>query len=160
MSWWHRSIWGLLLGAGTVLGSPGCESRPRGVASNLWPWAPVAVEFHDLSRFVDRNGVELLSLRLEFRDVDGDPVKFPGMVTLEVDPEIEIDETWTFEYDLGQLDINATHWDRVTSTYRFELEVGWTDPPLPGTPIRVRVEAESSETGRLEAGITVRRLEL
>ncbi len=159
MSWWIRSTWIIVLGALGALGSVACESGPRGVSSTVWPWAPVGVEFHGLSRFVERNDVELLSLRLEFIDVDGDPVKFPGMVTFEVDPETEIDETWTFEYDLSDLDENAVHWDRVTSTYRFELEVGWGDPPLPGTPIRVRVEAQSSETGGLKAGITVRRSE-
>ena len=99
----------------------------------------------------------MLSLRLEFIDVDGDPAKFPGSVTFEVDPETDLDETWTFEYDLGVLDENAIHWDHVTSTYRFELEVEWEDPPLPDTPIRVRVNADSSETGQLQAGITVRR---
>ena len=155
-----RTIWIVLLGAWVALGVAGCDPQPRGLSSSVWPWAPVAVEFHGLSRFVDRDGVEKLSLRLEFTDVDGDPVKFPGSVVFEVDPDTDLDETWSFEFDLGQLETNAKHWDRVTSTYRFEVIVGWSDPPLPGTPIRIRVIAQSDETGSLEAGMTVRRPEL
>jgi hypothetical protein len=134
----------------------GCLGPQRPV-EGVWPWVPTEVEFHRLSRFVNRDGVELLSLRVEFRDVDGDPVKFAGTVLFKIEPESTLKQDWRFSFDLSNLKINAEHWDHVTSTYRFELKVGWDDPPLPDTGIRVQVSADSPETGLLEAGITVRR---
>lgn len=134
----------------------GCEDQLR-QSRGIWPWAPTEVRFHRLSRFLDRDGVELLSLRVEFLDRDGDPVKFSGDVMFKVEPDSTLREDWRFSYDLSDLKVNARHWDHVTSTYRFEIEVGWDDPPLPETRIRVRITADSPETGQLEAGITVRR---
>ena len=143
------ALWMLVLQAG-------CLNTPPRI-QGAWPWVPTDVEFHKLSRFVDRDGIELLSLRVEFRDVDGDPVKFSGTVLFKVEPESTLKDDWRFSFDLSDLKTNAVHWDHVTSTYRFELDVGWDDPPLPETSIRVQISADSPETGLLEAGVTVRR---
>ena len=145
----------LLLLAAMLLA--GCDSTRRRVPEGVWPWLPVVVDFHRMSRVVDVDGVEVLSLHLEFVDADGDPVKFSGPVTFRIIPENTLNESWTFGYDLSNLRTNADHWDHVTSMYEFDIEVGWDDPPLMHTPIRIRVSAQSPETGLLESGITVRR---
>ena len=145
-----------LTGLWMLLVQGGCL-HPRAQIQGTWPWVPTAVEFHKLSRFVDRDGLELLSLRVEFLDVDGDPVKFSGTVLFKVEPESTLKDDWRFSFDLSDLKTNAMHWDHVPSTYRFELDVGWDDPPLPETSIRVQISADSAETGLLEAGVTVRR---
>ena len=134
----------------------GCLGPQRPI-EGVWPWVPTEVEFHRLSRFIDREGVELISLRVEFLDVDGDPVKFAGTVLFKIEPESTLRQDWRFNFDLSNLEVNAVHWDHVTSTYRFEFEVGWDDPPLPDTSIQVQISADSPETGLLEAEIMVRR---
>ena len=140
---------------GLVLLLSGCGGGVnRQVPEGVWPWAPAEVKFHQLSRFLERDGVEILSLRIEFRDAEGDPVKFPGTVIIEVSPQNTLDESWTFTFDLSDLKTNASFWDHVTSTYRIELEIDWDDPPLPNTEIMVRISADSPETGLLSNSIS------
>lgn len=134
----------------------GCLGPQRPI-EGVWPWVPTEIEIHRLTRFIDRDGVELLSLRVEFLDADGDPVKFAGTVLFKIEPESTLRQDWRFSYDLSNLKVNAVHWDHVTSTYRFEFEVGWDDPPLPETLIEVQISADSPETGLLEAHINIRR---
>ena len=137
-----------------LLLTAGCApSINRRVPDGPWPWVPTEVSFHKLSRFIERDGVEQLSLRIEFHDAEGDPVKFPGQILIRVTPENTLDQSWTYTYDLSDLQTNAEYWDHVTSTYRFELEIGWDDPPLPSNDIQIRISADSPETGPLTASM-------
>ena len=153
-----RSIMLCLLLAGVSIFQTACGGATmRRVPEGTWPWLPVEVDFHRLSRFEDHDGREILSLRVEFSDAEGDPVKFAGTVIFRLVPDNTLNESWTFSYDLSNLKTNAEHWGHVASMYEFGLEVGWDDPPLMNTPIRVKVSADSSSTGLLESGVTVRR---
>ena len=97
-------------------------------------------------------------MRVEFLDRDGDPTKFPGTLVIEVDPEgLPDEEERSFSFDLEDMQTNAEYWDHVTSMYRFKLTVDWSDPPLPSTPIRIRVEASVPNQPSLSDGITIRR---
>ena len=135
-----------------------CGPREVKIATGAWPWVPTSVELHGLSRFMVQNEEEILSLRVEFLDQDGDPAKYPGLVRIEIDPDgsnenVEID----FEFDLGDPDVNREHWDHVSSTYRFRLTPDWEEPPLASTAIRVRVIGTLEGAPDLSSGITLRR---
>lgn len=134
----------------------GCGPTRSGLTGDNWPWGPTTLEIHGLSRFMEVDGEERLSLRIEFLDRDGDPVKFPGQLEIEVDPEGSFEEEErSFSFDLEDLKVNARYWDHVTSTYRFMLDMDWTEPPLPSTPIRVRAIANIPDQGTLANGITI-----
>lgn len=148
----------VVLGIASTIGITSCDSPGRGLTGDDWPWGATALEIHGLSRFLHRDGEEILSVRVEFLDKDGDPTKFPGLLEIDVDPEGILDEEErTFRFDLSDLKVNAEYWDHVTSTYRFQLQPNWDEPPLPSTPIRVRAIATISGEGRLSDGVTVHR---
>lgn len=156
----HSTIFGsaAVLGFLIMLSFAGCDSSRRGLSVGTWPWGPSEVEIHALSRFLKHHDEELLSVRVEFRDQDGDPTKFPGTLVIEVDPEgLPDEEERTFSFDLSDLKVNAEYWDHVTLMYRFELRADWSEPPLPSTPIRVRVIATIQDQPSLTDGFTVRR---
>lgn len=145
---------GLLLQAVPI----GCSSPRQGLVGDDWPWGPTEVEIHALSRFIQRDDEEILSVRAEFRDRDGDPTKFPGSVMIEVDPEgLPDEEEREFTFDLTDVKTNAEYWDHVTMMYRFTLKPDWDEPPLPSTPIRIRIKATWDGHPDLLDGITVRR---
>ena len=138
------------------MAAAGCQ---KSVVSNAnWPWMPTEVELHGLSRFILDSDQELLSLRVAFTDAEGDPTKFPGVVSFTVIPESTLDsQKRTFSFDLSESEVNQRHWDRVTMTYRFKIDAQWSQPPLPGTPIRVRVLATLPSGVVFSSGITLRR---
>lgn len=145
-----------LLMLGSVLALAACQKPQRTFGS--WPWAPSAVELHGLSRFIASEDAEILSLRVEFLDPDGDPTKFPGELVILITPDLAPDsEKRRFNFDLSDLEVNERYWDRVTSTYRFKLESSWEEPPLPSTPIRVQLKARLGDGPDLKAGMTLRR---
>ena len=146
----------LFLMLGFVLALSACQKPLQ--YSGSWPWMPNAVELHGLSRFIATEDAEILSLRVEFLDQDGDPTKFPGEVVILITPDFASDsEKRRYNFDLSNLEINERYWDRVTSTYRFKIESSWEEPPLPSTPIRVQLKARLGEGPELKAGITLRR---
>ena len=151
-----RLLLPLLLICGSSLALTACQ-KPQ-ISSGPWPWMPSGVELHGLSRFIVTEDEEVLSLRIEFLDPDGDPTKFPGELDITVNPEPALDSMKRrFTFDLSDLKVNERHWDRVTSTYRFKLDMTWEEPPLPNTLIRVQVKARSEGGPDFKAGITLRR---
>ena len=136
----------------------GCAPHEVNVATGAWPWVPVGIEVHGLSRFIVQDDEEILSLRVEFLDQDGDPTKYPGLIRIEVDPAgSDKDVERTFEFDLGDPEVNRENWDHVSSMYRFLLSLDWDEPPLASTAIRVRVFAALEGAPDLSGGITLRR---
>ena len=141
-----------------ILIHSGCAPREVSVATGAWPWVPVGLEVHGLSRFIVENDEEILSLRVEFLDQDGDPTKYPGVVRIEVDPAgSDNDSERDFEFDLGDPEVNHENWDHVSSMYRFRLSPDWDEPPLASTAIRVRVFATLEGAPDLSGGMTLRR---
>ena len=136
----------------------GCGPREVKIATGAWPWVPTSMEVHGLSRFMVQDDEEILSLRVEFLDQDGDPAKYPGLLRIEIDPagpnksaESEVN------FDLSDPEVNQMYWDHVSSTYRFKLTPDWDEPPLPSTAIRIRVFATLEGAPELNGGITLRR---
>ena len=137
---------------------PGCGPREVSIATGAWPWVPTTMELHGLSRFMIQDGEEILSLRVEFLDQDGDPTKYPGLLRIEIDPAgPNKGEESDFEFDLSDPEVNQQHWDHVSSTYRFRLTPEWDEAPLASTAIRIRVISTLEGAPDLFSGITLRR---
>lgn len=94
-----------------------------------WPFWPVLMQIHPLTRIsVNRkSGGMMLEARAEFLDADGVNSRACGQVLLElsdreaVDASSALSNVWTV--DLRDLKANATHFDAVTRTYLFRLEL-------------------------------------
>lgn len=136
----------------------GCGPREVKIATGAWPWVPTSMEVHGLSRFMVQDGEEILSLRVEFLDQDGDPSKYPGLLRIEIDPAGPNKSAESeASFDLSDPEVNQRYWDHVSSTYRFQLSPDWDEPPLPSTAIRVRVLAALEGAPELDSGVTLRR---
>jgi hypothetical protein len=145
----------LLLAAGF---QAGCGPREVNIATGAWPWVPTTMELHGLSRFMIQDEEEILSLRVEFLDQDGDPAKYPGRLEVQIDPAgPDKDAESNFDFDLSDPEVNREYWDHVASTYRFRLTPEWDEPPLASTAIRIRVTATLEGAPTLSSGITLRR---
>ena len=143
-------LWGVL--------QIGCGPREVKIATGAWPWVPTSMNVHGLSRFMIQDDEEILSLRIEFLDQNGDPSKYPGTLRIEVDPAGSDEASeWEASFDLSDPEINQMYWDHVSSTYRFRLTPDWEEPPLPSTAIRIRVLANLEGAPELTGGITLRR---
>ena len=135
-----------------------CGPREVSIATGAWPWVPTSMELHGLSRFMIQNEEEILSLRVEFLDQDGDPTKYPGSLRIEIDPAgPDEDAESKYEFDLSDPRVNKEHWDHVSSTYRFLLTPEWDEAPLASTAIRIRATATLEGAPDLDNGITLRR---
>jgi hypothetical protein len=115
----------------------GCETPPSGSAPApgatdgefvRWPYRPASMRFHPLTRSADdpaRDGA-IIEARIEFSDRDGVTARGYGQLAIEFVASasrnpLAPDQNWDIE--LRDLDANATHFDEVTRTYLFKLEI-------------------------------------
>lgn len=129
----------------------GCAPNPgMGVVDGGWPWRPVAIRVHELTRITrpDEAGVREVNVRIEFLDVAGDPAKASGTLQARVTRVNEHDDPPYVEVDLGDVRMASAHFERVTATYLLRVR-----PDLPGLVAgrRVRIEAiyTTADGGRL-----------
>lgn len=151
----------LVLTAATVCALWGCPPGNQGryqpiatgatMADANWPYWPVLMHIHPLTRItIDRqSGSFLLEARAEFQDVDGSSSRAFGQVLLELsdrsarDDSEALSKVWTV--DLRDLNTNATHFDAVTRTYLFRLELSQDE--LPAQPeLRVTYQSVDGAT--------------
>jgi hypothetical protein len=116
-----------------------------------WPYWPVRMQIHPLTRItVDRKtGALVLEARVEFLDADGVSCRAFGQVLLELtdrdagDESDALSNVWTV--DLRDESANATHFDAVTRTYLFRLEL--TPDELPRQPeLRIMYQGADGAT--------------
>ncbi|MBC23029.1 MAG: hypothetical protein CMJ32_03820 [Phycisphaerae bacterium] len=87
-----------------------------------WPYQPVSMTFHPLSRFRIVDGVpSFVQIRIELSDRDGKPTRTDGHLVLEV--QAVDDEIRQVSLDLTDPKINSEHWDDITMTYFIPLEL-------------------------------------
>lgn len=97
-----------------------------------WPYWPLSMRFHPLTRFVEseQENLTLLEARLEFADRDDDISKCYGVVTLRLYDLPVLGESGellsSWEVDLRDLETNRGHFDDITQTYLIRLEVETT----------------------------------
>lgn len=118
----------LSLGGGC---GPKVETVPETFTLNAgnWPFWPVKMRFHPLTRFVITEGEEICSLeaRVEFNDLEGDISKALGQMNIKLyekrsDGDFDVFiENW--DIDLEDRSENRTHYSVMTRTYLFRLEI-------------------------------------
>ena len=87
-----------------------------------WPYQPVSMTFHPLSRFRIVDGVpSFVQIRIELSDRDGKPTRTDGHLVLEV--QAIDDEIRQVSLDLTDPKINSEYWDDITMTYFIPLEL-------------------------------------
>lgn len=133
---------GAAFGSGCTTPPPTPE--PLGMGEVAWPFRPVEMTFHPLSRADSADAATTLLLRIDFRDPDGDPVKAVGVLEIVVEAPTATPTSRRWSFDLTDPAENRTLFDPVTLAYRLRLRSPWDTPPRPGDPVRLR--------GRLDCG--------
>lgn len=118
---------------------PGTGGRASDIGRGaVWPYWPTSMEITPLTRLITDPATQkpLLEARIEFLDVQGFTSRAVGLLHLEIrdgsKPLIE-EPVQTKQRDLRNLAENQQHFDIVTRTYLFRLEVipeSWPDEPV------------------------------
>jgi hypothetical protein len=175
----RRLAW---ISAAAVVALGGCEPRPAGSSGAMpgerggelppwdpeeasegsaqWPFWPRRMRVHPLTRVARdaATGATFIEARIEFMDESGHTVKGVGQVRLDLhDPDRPGGSSTpvaTWSRDLRNLPTNARHYDEVTRTYLFRLEVeGAAFPQQP----EVRAYFLGADGQRLRDTFVVRR---
>jgi hypothetical protein len=106
-----------------------------GSSTARWPFWPVRMRVHPLTRLVTATGKDgpspanhwIIETRVEFQDVDGLSTKACGQMTIQLyeGPTQKADEgrVKTWNSDLRDLAENQSRFDDVTRTYLFRLSI-------------------------------------
>ena len=137
--------------AGNRPPDPPSVVRPGGRAA--WPFRPDDMRIHPLSQFVTdrRSGELLIEARVEFLDDYEHTTKGVGLLVFDLydaAPGADLSEPiQTWENDLSDLTVNLEHYDDLTRTYLFRLEI---DPAqIPPEP-ELRAYFHSSRGRRMQ----------
>jgi hypothetical protein len=146
---------------------PGQSESPasRESTSTLaaWPFWPTSLRVHPLTRAMSdpESGRLIIEARIEFFDADRETAKAVGELTLQIVGDAEAQsgpahaiKTWNL--DLTNLSFNRQHYDDVTRTYLFKLEVD--RPDLEGRP-ELRAFFLGIDGRMMEARLAVRHAE-
>jgi hypothetical protein len=127
--------------------------RAEAVLSRPWPFRPVAMRIHPLTRLAadSKSGVPIIEARIELRDADGQVTRGVGKVriALRLNRSNQVAQFW--EFNLFDLDSNRDSYDSVTRTYRLVLPIA--DPALLQSAAIVEIDAYFSAD--FEANSTV-----
>ncbi len=121
-------------------------------ATTEWPYWPTTMRIHPLTRIVrdrDRGNGAIIEARIEFSDQFGTTTRGAGQLRLELVDLVEggaLLEEWN--NDLRSLASNELHFDDITRTYLFRLELR---PELDRRQIELRAYFLSIDGSRLAA---------
>ena len=161
----RRALLGAIVVAfGGALAGCGKMSRPKpdrgpmpdGTVRIDWPFWPVSMRVHPLTRFVrNADGLLDLELRLEFFDPDGDPTKAAGSLRVDLFDADRVGSPAISQWniDLADLDENDLRFEDVVRTYLFKLRV--EENILQRSP-EVRVYFLGSDQAKMEARSAIR----
>jgi hypothetical protein len=170
-----RGTWPAALGLllALMLSTMGCENQPRangagnqgasppGQEGEAWPFWPVKMQIHPLTRFLTDSTSRRLVLeaRIEFLDGYGHNTKAVGQVRLDLyDLAAGEPSTGTplinWNQDIRDLQLNHRYFDDVTRTYLFKLDV---DPEKVPREPELRAYFLSADGRKMEATLRVRK---
>lgn len=91
-----------------------------------WPFWPTSMRIHPLTRVLNVDDRYIIEARVEFSDEYGSTTRCVGQLRLLLvetanDREGQIIEEWN--NDLREVTANALHFDDITRTYLFRLEL-------------------------------------
>ena len=130
------------------------------VEDEVWPFWPQQMRIHPLTQFVTdrKSGDRLVEVRIEFVDGYGHTTKAVGQFDVELrsaatqDPVQEPLGAW--DRNLRDMEINRDHYDDVTQTYLFRLNV--QNVEIPEDP-ELRAYFSSGDGWYLQATYQLRR---
>ncbi len=114
---------------------PTAPSVSSAIINARWPFWPERMRLHPLTHLtVDyETGEPILEARLEFRDQIGDMVKAVGQARFDLhdrDPRLGVTRTLeSWEQDIRDTEVNGRHYDELTQTYVFRLQLHNIKPP-------------------------------
>lgn len=141
---------------GTAMREMETGADERLEAEGGWPFWPVEMRLHPLSRLVVGPGQRVLEARVEFTDEDDVTSRAYGQLRIDLHPEGQTGRTRplsTWEIDLTDAERNRQHFDAVTRTYLLRLTL--EDVELPDAP-ELRAYFLSADGARMEARMTLR----
>ena len=121
-----------------------------------WPYWPLDMRVHPLTRLVRDPDTVLIEARIEFLDREGHTTKCFGKLRLDLregpdgGSEISVNE-WNVRLD--EIETNRLHFDEVTRTYLLKLEIEPED--LPEEPV-LYVWYLSPDGGMMEDSAPIR----
>ena len=124
-----------------------------------WPFWPVMMRVHALTRFVENkeDGSYWLEARIEFRDQHDDISKCYGTINLKLfgltSTGESSDMVGSWDVNLLDPDTNRTHFDVVTSTYLFKLDVSQTQL---ASRMELRAVFVNADTSEFESSLDVK----
>jgi hypothetical protein len=122
-------------------GSGQGSAAPAGLTVASWPFVPVKIRVHPLTRISARPAPDRrLELHVECLDGEGDSVRTIGTLAVQLG-----DAPPPPDQDLSRLAVNAALWDRVTRTYRLSLPLPEAFECEPGRMLPVIVELRLTE---------------
>ena len=161
---WLLALWGAFLLGGCM--EPARWETSESSRSNIntadvsgadtWPYWPLDLRFHPLTRLAQLDEERLIEARLEFLDEDGWSTRTWGQLRIDLHVEGESGRnlpSMTWSIDLENRDRNQLHFDAVTRTYLFRLDL--TEEGLPTRP-ELRAYFLSPNGMRMEARTLIR----
>jgi hypothetical protein len=128
-------------------GGPEGPDAP-GTTLSTWPFAPVAVRVHPLSRVVERDGRLEAEVLVTCSDADGESTRAVGSLWARVEAG---DASEAVQSDLSSMDVNRACWDPIMRGYRLRV-------PLPeglgcanGGSVQVQVRLRLPDDVMLQA---------
>lgn len=131
--------------AAMLLAAAGCPPKTRGPLAGTpeaWPFRPVSLSFHALTRSESDDAAEGLLVRIEFRDAEGDPVKAVGTLAISIACDAAVPPASEHRFDLADAATNRRLFDPVTQTYRVRIASPWSASPSPGDQIDLAATLE------------------
>lgn len=157
MNYFSCAIALLIISSGSILGcemistkgGPSAdETRPllsnNGETGEAWPFVPVRARWHAFTEIrYTEEGRPFIAGTVELLDQQADPVKGVGefrfelyrIATLASDAQRDQLQTWAVP--LLTLEQNATHYDKITRAYNFQLAIA--NPIEPGDKLRAEL---------------------
>ena len=147
--------------------APGCKSlpykgehdKPQAGPAADWPFRPIGMRVHPFTSFVTSKGATSLDARLELVDDMGDVTKGLGKFRFELysgggaEVRGQDQRLYVWEASAATLDETREHYDPITRTYYFKLQLD--HPPPRRQKLRLDVQFDGSWGKRLTASAEI-----
>lgn len=125
------------------------------IAVENWPYVPATVRVHPLSRVVpgvDPGTPPHAEVCVQCLDVDGDPTRGVGLLSVQVGADADASTT---SRNLGDAKVNRADWDPITRTYRLQFAVPAAFQCGSGAVLPVQVRLQLTPTRQLQASANI-----
>jgi len=128
-------------------GGPEGPDAP-GITLAAWPFAPVSVRVHPLSRVVERDGRLEAELLVTCSDADGESTRAVGSLWARVEAS---DASEAVQSDLSSMDVNRACWDPIMRGYRLRVPLPEGLACADGGSVQVQVRLRLPDDAVLQA---------